>query len=126
MSEPSIYELLDLTVNTEPRSPEEEFYQYLTNGHAPRIDNMIHFLRGEVQQYHYLRDTGLKLSRQLTKTEVNLEAYMEAMVAYYLKAYYRSRFLYNTDNLPRLDLDKTVKLFMAHEGLRKIISTKLN
>ena len=116
----SVYDLLGISDITTPDTPEEKFYHHLTGGNAPRIDNMLHFLKHEIEHYRHLVENGVTMN-------ITADVYTKLMMKYYLQMMHLSRFVYELHNddgseLPKLDLDKAVALFLSHPGVQKIIT----
>ena len=137
--EPDVYELLGLTETIRPNTPEEDFYDKITSGSSSRMDNMLYFLKHEIEHFHWLLENDITLTKYKTLAQVTgsiqsigksltNEDYIKLMITYYLQMMHLARFEYNLKDdedgspLPKLDLDKAVALFMEHEGVRKVIA----
>ena len=133
-----VYELLGLAETTRPNTPEEDFYARITSGSSSRMDNMLYFLKHEIEHFKWLKENGIGLYKKVwvrdelthlcsTNVFITNEDYIRLMVKYYLQMMHLTRFVYNTHDEegvahPKIDLDKTVALFMQYEGVKKIVN----
>ena len=104
-------------------SPEDEFFFNQTNGAAPKIDNMLYWLKHEMEHYYFLLEEGIRLYRQSFEAsaagrQVGPIAYGRLMVKYYLQMHHLTRFTFGEE---KLDFDKTVALFVEHQPVKKVI-----
>ena len=124
----SLDEALGLTKYLVPNTPEQDFYDHMTKGASPRIDNMLYELKHNLEHYKHLKEHGVRLTKaRFTETfDLTASDYTRLMVIYYLQMIHFTRFVssYHDEEgttIPKLDLDKTVALFMEYSGIKKII-----
>ncbi len=135
MAEPSIYDILELTHVEHPNTPEENFYQYMTTGNASSVDNMIHYLKHEIEHFKHLKEYGVRLTKSHSLTEnkdLSLQEYVGLMINYYMQMHHYTRFAYSDltgddgAKMPRLDLTKTVKMFLDDARVQELIRQSQN
>lgn len=106
-------------------SPEDEFFFNMTAGNAPKIDNMLYWLKHEMEHYYFLLEEGVRMmvgigGTGLPARQVGPIAYGKLMVKYYLQMHHLTRFTHE----PVLSLDKTLALFVEHQPVKKVIEAQ--
>lgn len=105
--------------------PEDEFFLNMTEGKAPKIDNMIYWLKHQMENYYFLLDEGIKLLKPQVEAQpmrqVGPIAYGKLMVKYYLQMHHLSRFTFGEN---KLDFEKTLNLFVEHQPVKKVIEAQ--
>lgn len=142
-AELSLDEVLGLTEYLVPLTPEKEFYERLTAGSAPRIDNMVYFLKHEIEHFKHLQEHGIALGKFVSECSkipgregvLDVKAtfrvldnfgYIRLMVMYWLQMMHMSRFIYELQDTKdesgaKLDLEKTIDLVMGYEKIQKLV-----
>lgn len=106
-------------------TPEDEFFHNMTVGNAPKVDNMLYWLKHEMEHYYFLLEEGVRMMRPAPDApparQVGPIAYGKLMVKYYLQMHHLSRFSFGENPL---DLNKTLELFVEHQPVKKIIEAQ--
>ena len=98
-------------------SPEDMFFFNMTAGNAPKIDNMLYWLKHEMSLYDFIGECNMVIKDK--GGAVSRFVLGKTMVRYYLQMMHLTRF---TTAGGELDLDKTLTLFVEHQAVKKIIN----